>query len=286
MATEYKQTNDWSALSTLTELDAIADTAIRNLDTSVQGKFTSFSQYDALNRPVMMVTPHNSTTRPNVIQPSYNEANLLEKVDVWLRQSTAPTSLLNPTTADLHSVKNINYNAKAQRTLIEYGNQAKTSYEYDRNTFRLTRMLTIRPQAPFNETENQSVQDLRYTYDPVGNITHIYDNSDIQNIIYFRNQRVEPSSSYEYDPLYRLVKATGREHLGQTAAGQRNTPTAPDASNEFHTRLEHPGNGNAIGTYIERYVYDAVGNILSIFSLIDMIIMIASYFDLGSLLLL
>ncbi len=209
-----------------------------------------------------MVTPHNSTTRPNVIQPSYNEANLLEKVDVWLRQSTAPKNLLNPTTADLQAVTNIDYNAKGQRTLIEYGNQATTSYEYDTQTFRLTRMLTIRPQSPFNETENQSVQDLRYTYDPVGNITYIYDHSDIQNIIYFRNQRVEPSSSYEYDPLYRLVKATGREHLGQTE-GKPNPPTAPDAFNEFHTGLDHPGNGNAMGTYIERYLYDAVGNILS-----------------------
>ena len=262
LATEYKQTVDWSALSTLTDLNAIADAALSNLDTSVQGIFTSFSQYDALNRPVMMVTPHNSTTRPNVIQPSYNEANLLEKVDVWLRQRTIPTSLLNPTTADLHAVTNIDYNAKGQRILIEYGNQAKTSYKYDTQTFRLTRMLTIRPQAPFNETKNQSVQDLLYTYDPVGNITHIYDYSDIQNIIYFRNKRVEPSSSYEYDPLYRLVKATGREHLGQTG-GQPNPPTAPDAFNEFHTRLDHPGNGNAMGTYIKRYIYDAVGNILS-----------------------
>jgi RHS repeat-associated protein len=261
MATEYKQIVDWAALSILTDLNAIADAVIHNLDTSEQGKFTSFSQYDALNRPVMMVTPHNSSTRPNVIQPSYNEANLLEKVDVWLRQSSAPISPLNPTTADLHAVTNIDYNVKGQRTLIEYGNQAKTSYEYDSQTFRLTRMLTIRPQPPFNETENQSVQDLRYTYDPVGNITHIYDHSDIQNIIYFRNRRVEPSSSYEYDPLYRLVKATGREHLGQTG-GQPNPPTAPDAFNEFHTRLEHPGNGQAMGTYIERYLYDAVGNFL------------------------
>ncbi|MDJ0570036.1 MAG: RHS repeat-associated core domain-containing protein, partial [Pleurocapsa sp. MO_192.B19] len=263
MATEYKQIVDWSALSTLTDLDAIANAALGNLDTSDRGIFTSFSQYDALNRPVMMVTPHNSITLPNVIQPSYNEANLLEEVDVWLRQSTTPTNLLDPTTADLHAVTNIDYNAKGQRTLIEYGNQATTSYEYDSKTFRLTRMLTIRPQPPFNETENQSVQDLRYTYDPVGNITYIYDHSDIQNIIYFRNKRVEPSSSYEYDPLYRLDKATGREHLGQTTDGQLNPPTAPDAFNKFHTGLDHPGNGNAMGTYIKRYIYDAVGNILS-----------------------
>src|SRR5207247_47878 len=59
-----------------------------------------------------------------------------------------------------------------------------------------------------------------------------------------------------------LIEATGREHLGQ-AGGQLNSPTAPDAFNGFHTQLDHPGDGNAMGTYVERYLYDAVGNILA-----------------------
>ena len=47
----------------------------------------------------------------------------------------------------------------------------------------------------------------------MGNITHIRD--DAQQTIYFRNKRVEPSADYTYDALYRLIEATGREHLGQ-----------------------------------------------------------------------
>ena len=106
----------------------------------------------------------------------------------------------------------------------------------------------------------EALQNLAYTYDPVGNITHIQDQA--QQTIYFRNQIVEPSNNYTYDAIYRLISATGREHLGQT--GERaNAPTAPDAFNEFHTNLDHPGNGNAMGTYSKRYLYDAVGNILS-----------------------
>ena len=31
----------------------------------------------------------------------------------------------------------------------------------------------------------------------------------------FKNKRVEPSNDYIYDALYRLIQATGREHLGQ-----------------------------------------------------------------------
>ena len=33
-------------------------------------------------------------------------------------------------------------------------------------------------------------------------------------------------------------------------------------STPFTRRLDQPGDGNAMGTYIERYVYDAVGNFL------------------------
>ena len=41
------------------------------------------------------------------------------------------------------------------------------------------------------------MQDLSYTFDPSGNITHIQD--DAQQTIYFRNRRVEPSNDYAYD---------------------------------------------------------------------------------------
>ncbi|WP_221633180.1 SpvB/TcaC N-terminal domain-containing protein [Microcystis aeruginosa] len=255
-AQNYKELADWIGLRDLTDLGAIATTATPQLESE---QFTAFTRYDALNRPIALTTPHHSGIRPNIIQPGYNEANLLEKVDVWLRQTTVPTGLLNPVTANLHAVTNIDYNEKGQRKLIEYGNQVITRYDYDEKTFRLTRLLTIRPQ--FIETENQSVQDLRYTFDPVGNITHIYDHADIQNIIYFRNQRVEPSARYEYDPLYRLLKATGREHLGQTG-GVLNPPRQTDHDDGFRMNLPHPGDGNAMGNYAEQYDYDEVGNIL------------------------
>ena len=54
------------------------------------------------------------------------------------------------------------------------------------------------------------VQNLHYTYDPVGNITHIQD--DAQQTIFFANQQVEPSNDYVYDAVYRLIEGTGREN--------------------------------------------------------------------------
>ena len=55
-------------------------------------------------------------------------------------------------------------------------------------------------------------------------------------MIFFRNQRVEPSASYTYDPLYRLVAATGREHLGQTGGGL-SPPVQVSNDDSFRTGL-------------------------------------------------
>ena len=200
--------------------------------------FTSSTTYDALNRPVTLTTPDGSITRH-----SFNEANLLEQVNVNLRGATTVTPF----------VTNIDYDAKGQRALIEYGNGVTTTYEYDDKTFRLIHLLTTRN----NGTE--SLQDLRYTYDPASNITHIQDNADIQNTIYFRNQRVEPGADYIYDAIYRLIEASGREHLGQ-AGGQLNPPRQVDWDDSFRTNLPHPGDGKAMGNYTEHYTYDEVGN--------------------------
>ncbi|MEK6283555.1 MAG: SpvB/TcaC N-terminal domain-containing protein [Acidobacteriota bacterium] len=211
--------------------------------------FTSSTSYDALNRPVALTTPHNETTPPSVIRPSYNEANLLQQVNVNLRGADDVTAF----------VINIDYDAKGQRKLIEYADRTTTEYEYDKDTFRLIHLKTNRAGFPSDE---QVVQDLSYTYDPVGNITHIRDDADIQNVVYFRNKRVEPSADYEYDAIYRLTSASGREHLGQTADKQLKPPRQIDHDDSFRMNLPHPGDGNAMGNYNERYEYDSVGNIL------------------------
>ena len=154
---------------------------------------------------------------------------------------------------------------------IEYGNSVRTAYKYDPLTFRLIHLFTTRglqfPEDCLNPNPcadpphdcpsprrfSCGVQNLHYTYDPVGNITHIRD--DAQQTIYFRNKRVEPSAEYTYDAIYRLIKATGREHLGQ--AGK---PTAPDAFNDFHTGLHHPGN-LCVGEHFLRQVLSPANDV-------------------------
>src|SRR5262249_37197888 len=63
--------------------------------------FESGTRYDALNRPVQTVAPHSSVTRAghpnkfNVMQPVFNDASLLERVDVWLERAAEPGGFLD-----------------------------------------------------------------------------------------------------------------------------------------------------------------------------------------------
>jgi RHS repeat-associated protein len=209
--------------------------------------FTSSTTYDALNRPTSITSPDNSIQRP-----TFNEANLLEKLAVQLRGANDWTSF----------VTNIDYNAKGQRELIEYGNGASATYDYDPQTFRLTRLRTTRPQG-LNGVSSQLlqdpgvVQDLNYTYDPSGNITRVRDQAVL--VLYYNNEQIEPTSDYTYDAIYRLLAASGREHIGQTTFAPE-PPTGNLRDYPFLGLAASPNDLQAMRNYTEQYDYDAVGN--------------------------
>jgi RHS repeat-associated protein len=262
LAADYHQAVDWmplAGLATAAQLDAAAAAAgLVPTGDAGRDRFAASAVFDALNRPVQQVMAHNPAMKPDIIRPGYDEASLLHHVDVWLQQAAVPAQLLDPATADHQAVTAIAYNERGQRISIGYGNGTSGVYEYDQQTFRLARLTTTRP-ASFAASE-QTVQDLDYYYDPVGNITSIHD--DAQDVIYFRNQRVEPSASYTYDPVYRLTSATGREHLGQTN-GVAWPPKQVTDDDSFRTGLPQRGDGTAMGAYTETYGYDAIGNLMS-----------------------
>jgi RHS repeat-associated protein len=260
----YDAAPDWAPLTALTQgpaLDSAAETAgLVPTGDGGRDSFVASTVFDALNRPVQSVTPHSAGMKPNVIQPRYDSGGQLYAVDVWLQQAAAPTALLDPATADRHLVTALTYNERGQRASIAYGNGTAGAYAYDPLTFRLASLITTRP--PSFASDQQIVQDLAYAYDPVGNVTHIQDDADTQDVIFFANQRVEPSADYTYDPLYRLSSASGREHLGQTG-GTLNAPIQVNNDDSARIHLPQPGDGQAMGVYTENYSYDALGNILA-----------------------
>ncbi|MEU7730182.1 SpvB/TcaC N-terminal domain-containing protein [Streptomyces sp. NPDC040724] len=229
--------------------------------------YSGRTRFDALGRPVQQVAPHSDLpgARISVLQPRYNEAGLLEAVDAWLDLDTEPAELLDPAGADLRAVTGIEYDAKGRRTLVSYGNSARTSYSYDPLTFRLVQLTTRRdpaafpddcPQPPDSGRPGCEVQNLHYTYDAAGNLTHLRD--DTQRTLFVRNQRIEPDADYTYDATRRLIEATGREHLGQ--GGPAPTPSSYQDGPPGGLPPA-PEDGTALGRYLERYVYDTVGNI-------------------------
>jgi RHS repeat-associated protein len=225
----YKTTVDWNQNQALNET------------------FASSTQYDALNRPISIVAPDQSETRH-----TFNESNLLEKVDVRLRGANDWTPF----------VTNIDYNTKGQRELIEYGNGASTTYDHDPQTFRLTRLRTTRLQglnglASTLFQDATVVQDLNYACDPLGNITRIRNNA--LPILHYNNEQIGPGSDYTYDAIYRLLAASSREHIGQTAFSPE-----PQIGNLRDYPLvgltANPNDLQAMRNYTEQYGYDAAGN--------------------------
>jgi RHS repeat-associated protein len=216
------------------------------------GTFVSSTTFDALNRPIAVTSPDNST-----YLPTYNEANLLDKVEVNLRGTTNASN--EPVWTPF--VNNIDYNAKGQRTLIRYANGAETTYNYDQETFRLLHLKTTRTPSPNGLASHifkdlATVQDFHYTYDASANITRIEDSALLTT---FNNGEVKPVCEYTYDAFYRLIEATGREQIGQTVfdfhATEGNRRDYP-----FVSVNAHPNDLQAIRHYTERYEYDSVGN--------------------------
>ena len=214
--------------SVLADVDWQADPA---LDPE---RFTTTTQFDALGRAVAATTPDGSTTAN-----TFNARGLIAAVHA----STADA----PPIAIIEAAE---YDAKRRRVHIRHGNGAVTDSEYDPEAMRLVRLVTKRQGI-----KPRRLQDLRYTYDAVGNVTHVTDAA--QPKVFFDNQAVPPGGDFTYDPLYRLVCAVGREHIGQLGAA----PVGRHDHARIVAALPAPGDNTAMRTYRERYLYDEVGNI-------------------------
>lgn len=213
----------------------------------------SRSRFDAQDRPVQIVPPRAAEARGQiVIQPVYNAANLLQRLDVWLDHAP-PDRLLEPATdpPDPVGIVALRHNARGQRQRVEYANGVASDYGYDPLTFRLRHLRSVR-STPGN---TDILQDFTYVYDPGGNIAHVADNASSE--VFFRNGRVSGDCGYRYDALGRLIRATGREHLGQSGFG---TPWGDSDADRMN--LPGPQDAAAVGGYAESYGYDLAGNIV------------------------
>lgn len=112
------------------------------------------------------------------------------------------------------------------------GNGVVSAFEYCPRDGRLMRLHA------------GALQDLNYTYDPVGNIVSIEDKA--QAVRHFARQRIDPINRYTYDSLYQLIYATGWES---------------GSANQGPAQLPDP---QAVANYQQTYRYDAGGNLLEL----------------------
>jgi RHS repeat-associated protein len=212
--------------------------------------YQTTASYDALNRIKRMSFPKDVEDQRRELRPQYNRAGGLEQVRL----------------DDTLYVERIAYDAKGQRALIAYGNGVMTRYAYDRHTFRLKRLRSERYSKPDDisyRPSGEALQDFGYDYDLVGNIVDIHDrtpgsgvlnnpeafsvsNSDLAQLLVSGNAL---NRRFDYDPIYRLLSATGREC-------DRPPEGPPFADQPRCTDLTRAR------AYTERYRYDAMGNIL------------------------
>lgn len=221
---DYRNATDWN---NPTELDAQI--------------YVSEFYFNAIKQLEKELTPENSE-----ITNTYNQAGQLNSVCVKF-----------PDKSMQNIVDHIDYNAEGKRNNIKYGNNTRTLYTYEDTTHRLVAIKTTRPATA---GDNGIIQDIVYCYDPAGNITRTRDNSIAT--VFSQNQQVEPLLDYTCDALYRLIKASGRQHQGINGNTFKNN--ASDGS--FKQCIYGPplsiNDAGKLENYTENYTYDDSTNLI------------------------
>ena len=210
------------------------------------------ASYDARNRVKALRLPQDVEGKRRELRPEYNLSGGLDRL--WLD--------------DALFVEQIAYDARGRRVLTSYGNGVMARCAYDPRSFRLNRIRSERYEKADGVTYRPSglpLQDYAYEYDLVGNILRLLDRTPGSGIL--NNPEAitahDPALAqswasgnafnrrFDYDPVYRLLSATGREcDLPSEEPPWDDQPRCTDLA---RTR-----------SYTERYSYDAVGSMLSL----------------------
>lgn len=204
--------------------------------------YSSSFYYNAVKQLIKEQSPDKSITTN-----TYNEAGELYSVKVLFADQEEQLI-----------IDWIEYDAKGLRTKIKYGNNAISTYGYEPNTLRLTSITSTRPVAP---TLNTNIQNIEYWYDPVGNITRTYDTTI--DDVYHNNQKVQPLLDNTYDPIYRLIVANGRQHIGISSTTYKNNSSEGDFKQCIYGPPPSTTDAGKLENYWEYYTYDDSGNLVN-----------------------
>ncbi|TGC20880.1 hypothetical protein CQJ27_25920 [Escherichia sp. E1130] len=196
--------------------------------------YTTLSTADASG--VVLTT---TDAKGNMQRVAYDVAGLLS--GSWLTLKGGTEQVI---------VKSLTYSAAGQKLREEHGNGVVTTYAYEPETQRLCRIKTERLAG--YQSGQKVLQDLRYEYDPVGNVLKV--TNDAEETRFWHNQKVVPENIYTYDSLYQLVSATGREMANAGQQGSNMPPVTVPLSTD----------SSAFTNYSRTYTYDTGGNLTQI----------------------
>jgi RHS repeat-associated protein len=199
------------------------------------------SRFDAIGRRTAVTCPTDVEQRRTTVTAGYDRAGRVTTLAVdgkpYLRQAL--------------------YDAKGRRVLAVLGNGVMTRYNYNPDTFRLERLRSETCAARAGDTAGWRPtgtvhQDHGYRYDLVGNLLTLFDRTPGCGV-----PPGDPDAldrRFGYDPLYRLVSATGRECAVSTPLPWTDIPRCTDVT---RTRA-----------YTESYDYTDAGGLFHLLHLV------------------
>lgn len=199
-------------------------------------EFVSRSVFDAMGRPVRERRPDGS-----VLRASYTDGGGLSAVFVSTEDGqVAETEVFSGAT----------YSVTGQRETARLGNGVTLARDYERAT-QLVRRITATRSAVGGRAP--LLQDLNYTYDPVGNVTACTDLAHdpvggAASAFFSAAPGASAARFYTYDAFYRLRTCEGRGHTALTGG-------------PLHTAPVSISDGTATERFTQTYTYDASNNL-------------------------
>lgn len=216
----------------LADPTAVVDWAANPAPAMSAEVFTSTTRRDAVGRPLTERRPDGS-----VLFATYGR-------DGGLRQLEVETEDGKVTRRPLLSDARLGLDGG--RDFVRLGNGVTIAQEFDPHNGRL---LRVQAQRPPQAGRPALLQDMRYTYDPVGNVAAWDDAAHGPGGPFFAAQAGPGAARlYHYDGFYRLTQARGRAHVALTS-GQAQPSPVPMAS------------GAQIELFSQTYRYDVSGNL-------------------------
>ncbi len=225
---DYKSIPDWSDMT--------------SIEWIIDAPFETQATYDALGRPKRQRLP-DATIR----EAMYLQSGILGQMLLTTEDGTIVNQPI---------IQDQILNARGQLKESTLGNGVILQYDYDASNYRLKQKRSFRRATTAHSAKQY--QHIDYTYDAVGNITHLIDTARPNRTLLYNQPRV---NKYTYDAFYQLIEAEGRTHQAMERTDYANAPDAPGFLKG--TRHVSTSNMDLVRSYSRRYSYDLNGNMES-----------------------